>query len=148
MTESLFEIPDLLQYDATTYKTKPESKKSFQVSEVRFVIEGNRSIESHQKTLNRIRTISEAVNFSRYLVDEPGNSITPDTLAENAKKLSKDGIKVSLLNKPNLSKMGGIQAVSKGSVNPPQLIILELNPGKSRPVLLVGKAVTFAEAPR
>jgi leucyl aminopeptidase len=56
-------------------------------------------------------------------------------------------MKCSIISKPELKKrgFGGITAVGQGSKNEPKLIILEHNrgPRNEKPIVLVGKAVTF-----
>ena len=57
------------------------------------------------------------------------------------------GLKVKSLNEKDLArlKMGSYLSVSKGSDEPPRMIIIEYNGGKKneKPVALVGKGITF-----
>ncbi|MEK0382099.1 MAG: leucyl aminopeptidase, partial [Nitrosopumilus sp.] len=60
---------------------------------------------------------------------------------------TKNRLKCKIISKDELRKkgFGGISAVGQGSKNEPKLIILEHNKGRrnDKPVVLVGKAVTF-----
>ena len=59
----------------------------------------------------------------------------------------KNKMKCNIISEPELKKkgFGGISAVGQGSKNQPKLIILEHNKGPRnvKPIVLVGKAVTF-----
>ena len=93
-------------------------------------------------------TIADGVNFARGIANLPPNECSPATLADTAKSVAKkNGIKCVVTSKADLKRrgFGGITAVGQGSSNEPKLIVMEYAGGKrgERPVLLVGKAVTF-----
>ncbi|HJJ22851.1 MAG TPA: leucyl aminopeptidase [Nitrosopumilus sp.] len=92
--------------------------------------------------------VAEGVIFTKSIANLPPNECTPTTLANFAKTISKKNkIKCNIISKLELKKrgFGGITAVGKGSKNEPKLIILEHNrgPRNEKPIVLVGKAVTF-----
>ncbi len=94
--------------------------------------------------------LAEAQNFSRFLVNEPGNSITPTALGEHAAAMSaKYGLHCEVFGAEKLHelKMGAFWAVTKGSYEPPALIVMTYTPADPKengPVLgLVGKGITF-----
>ncbi len=93
------------------------------------------------------RVLAEATNFARELVNEPGNVITPEKLAEVAKELAQEyGFECKVFDEKKLEKnqMVGILTVGKGSKNPPRFIHLTYKPKKAKKrVVLVGKGVTF-----
>jgi len=89
-------------------------------------------------------------NFARTLANRPANAVSPQTLADEAKKIARQtGLRCTILDEKRLAakKMGGILAVGRGSANKPRLIILEYRPAKASkntPAIgLVGKAITF-----
>ena len=91
---------------------------------------------------------SEAVCFTRDLVNEPSSPKPPEKMAEIAAGLAKkDRITVKVMHKAELEKMGmgGILRVGAGSHQPPCLAHLTYTPaGKSRKtVVVVGKGITF-----
>jgi len=103
-----------------------------------------------KSALNKSSFVMNGVYFTRDLENEPGNSITPNSLSQRVKKtLSNAGVKVKIFNEKELKKrkMGGLMAVGMGSDNPPRFIVLEYNPAKAKgakkKVALVGKGVTF-----
>ncbi len=92
------------------------------------------------------RVIAEATVLARDLANAPGNDLYPQSLADAAQEAgNRSGFTVSVLDEKEIEKlgMGGILAVARGSAHPPRLLILEYGPRAQRPVVLVGKGVTF-----
>jgi len=92
--------------------------------------------------------IAESVLLARNLVNEPGSVATPEWLAAQARKLSRQtGLRAKVMTERQLEqqKMGAILAVGRGAAHPPRLIVLEHGrAGDGRPcIALVGKGVTF-----
>jgi len=82
------------------------------------------------------------------LANLPGNEAPPAKIANWAKAMAKaTGLTCQVLGKAELEKKGcgGILAVAQGSAQPPKMIILKHkgSNSKARPVVLVGKTVTF-----
>ena len=98
--------------------------------------------------LERGVAIGEGINFARELGNLPPNICTPGYLAEQARALGKTHkLKVTVLERRDMEKlgMGSLLSVSDGSRQPPKLITIEYygGPKKQKPVVLVGKGVTF-----
>jgi leucyl aminopeptidase len=95
------------------------------------------------------RIVAESQNFTRDLVNEPSNRMTPTILAERAKKMAAEvGLKCEVhdADKIRQLKMGAFWGVAQGSDEPPALIVLRYAPaGAAKDVHLglVGKGVTF-----
>ncbi|MBT3328814.1 MAG: leucyl aminopeptidase [Nitrosopumilus sp.] len=92
--------------------------------------------------------VAEGVIFTKSIANLPPNECTPTTLSNFAKNISKKNkMKCKIISQPELKKkgFGGITAVGKGSKNEPKLILIEHNhgPKNQKPIVLVGKAVTF-----
>ena len=93
--------------------------------------------------------IGESQNFTRDLVNEPSNRMTPTILAERAKKMSQEvGLKCEVYGADKIKelKMGAFWSVAQGSDEPPALIVMRYEPpgAPEKPVLgLVGKGITF-----
>ena len=87
-----------------------------------------------------------SINFSKDLISEPANILTPLTYAHKCIKLARIGLKVKILDRRQLEKIGmkSILGVSQGSVNEPRVVIFEWNlKDNIKPIILVGKGVTF-----
>jgi leucyl aminopeptidase len=98
--------------------------------------------------LERGIAIGEGVNFARDLGNLPPNICTPGYLAEQARALGKiHKLKVTVLERKDMEKlgMGSLLSVSDGSRQPPKFITVEHygGPKQQKPVVLVGKGVTF-----
>jgi len=96
--------------------------------------------------------MGESQNFTRSLVNEPGNKLTPTVLGQRAAAMAAEvGLKAEIYSTEKLHelKMGAFWSVSQGSEEPPALIVLRYEPagvadGPDAPVLgLVGKGITF-----
>jgi leucyl aminopeptidase len=109
--------------------------------------------KADQRTLNAAaeagRIIGEAQNFTRDLVNEPSNRMTPTILGDRAKKMSDEvGLHCEVYGPDKLHelKMGAFWSVSQGSEEEPRLIVMKYEPAGApeKPVLgLVGKGITF-----
>jgi leucyl aminopeptidase len=92
------------------------------------------------------RVGAEAANRARDLQNLPSNEATPSFLAKRAEETAAehDKVTVELLGRKEIlaKKMGGLAAVSQGSDEEPQLIVLRYEGGGPK-LGLVGKAVTF-----
>ena len=102
-----------------------------------------------QKGVAMAQTFVQAANLTRDLTNRPANDVTPTVLAKMATALAKEykniSVKVLGLKEIKAQKMGGILAVTQGSVEPPAFIHLVYTPPKKSKtkVALVGKGITF-----
>ncbi|RQH08419.1 leucyl aminopeptidase [Paraburkholderia dinghuensis] len=92
--------------------------------------------------------IANGMDLTRDLGNLPGNVCTPTYLAATAKKIARDWkLKVEVLGQRQIEalKMGSFLSVTKGSVEPPQFIVLHYQgaSAKAAPIVLVGKGITF-----
>jgi leucyl aminopeptidase len=93
--------------------------------------------------------IGAGLRLAKDLGNLPGNLCTPSYLAEAAQKLATGytPLKCKVLELPELErlKMGSFLSVSRGSRQPPKLIVLEYfkGPKGEKPIALVGKGLTF-----
>ncbi|MDQ3930626.1 MAG: leucyl aminopeptidase [Chloroflexota bacterium] len=98
------------------------------------------------EALERGRKIATAVNFGRWLGDEPANIMTPVRAAEEARRWAAEcGIECQVLGEDELREagMGSLLSVANGSKWPPQVVLLTYNGGGGPTLGLVGKGVTF-----
>lgn len=131
----------LSMYSFDTYKIE-KSEKSPNLS----IIVSNSKIA--QKIISKAEIVSQGVIYTRSIANLPPNDCTPTRLASFANAIAtKNRLKCKVFSKTELKKkgFGGISAVGQGSKNEPKLIILEYFKGKlkDKPIVLVGKAVTF-----
>jgi leucyl aminopeptidase len=98
--------------------------------------------------VRRGQALAGGVSLAKDLGNLPSNICTPSHLAAEAGKLARrHKLKVKVLEQRDIEKlkMGAFLAVTKGSAEPPRFIVLEYEggPKKQRPVVLVGKGITF-----
>jgi leucyl aminopeptidase len=131
-------------FDPDTYKSDRKDQK---IDSITVVARGEQA--KLQKAMAEARIIGESQNFTRDLVNEPSNHMTPTILAERARKMAQEvGLKFEAYGADKIKelKMGAFWGVAQGSDEPPALIVMRYEPtdAPATPVLgLVGKGVTF-----
>ncbi len=135
-------------FDSDKYKTKKENGKQMDSAALAGWDDATRAAAT--RGMNRGRIIAESQNFTRDLVNEPSNRLTPRILAQKAEAMAKEaGLACEIFDEKRIAdlKMGALLSVAQGSVEPPRVIVLTYAPASPKPgapVLgLVGKAVTF-----
>jgi leucyl aminopeptidase len=88
------------------------------------------------------------VSFAKDLGNLPPNVCTPTYLARAAQKLAKGNGKLTtrILNESDMKRLGmhSLLSVTAGSSEPAKMIVMQYkNGGRSKPIVLVGKGVTF-----
>jgi leucyl aminopeptidase len=133
-------------FDPDTYRSdrKDQSVQSFTLA-----ASGNSDQAALQAAFAEGVIIGESQNFTRSLVNEPGNKLTPTILGQRAAEMAAVvGLQCQVYSTEKLHelKMGAFWSVAQGSAEPPALIVLRYEPEgvTEGPVLgLVGKGVTF-----
>src|SRR5438270_3560983 len=135
-------------FDPNTYQSDRKDQAIDQLT----VVAPGKDQKNSERAIEEARILGESQNFTRELVNEPGNKMTPTVLAARAREM------VESLNVPELKieihdgdfikekKMGAFWSVSQGSDEPPALIVMTYSPAGApeKPVLgLVGKGITF-----
>jgi leucyl aminopeptidase len=133
-------------YDPDTYRS---DRKDYSMKDVTVVATAGSDQARLQRALDQARIIGDSQNFTRELVNEPSNKLTPTMLADRAKKMCESvGLKCELMGPDKIKemKMGAFWSVAQGSDEEPRLIVIRYEPqgAPEKPVLgLVGKGVTF-----
>ena len=106
--------------------------------------------DSARAAFERGKILGDAQNFTRELVNEPANMMTPTLLADRARAMAAEvGLECEVLDEPRMRQlgMGSLLGVSQGSAEPPALIIVRYKPAQAPTTKdhlgLVGKGVTF-----
>src|SRR5438270_5000506 len=133
-------------FDPDTYRS---DRKDLSVKEITIVAPAGADQSKLQNAMTQGRVIGESQNFTRELVNEPSNRLTPTMLGDRAKKMCDTvGLKCELMGPEKIRemKMGAFWSVSQGSDEEPRLIVMRYDPpgAPEKPVLgLVGKGITF-----
>ena len=135
-------------FETDKYKTEKKNDKHIDTISIAGYSDAEKAVA--EKGIARGRIIGEAQNFTRDLVNEPSNKLTPRILAEKAEAMAKEiGLAVAVLDEKKIAdlKMGALLSVAQGSVEPPRMIVITYTPANPKPgapvIGLVGKAVTF-----
>lgn len=128
-------------YQLHDYKTI--HKKPHLLTSVKFVLENASNEAIHSAT-----AIASGIKLTKTLANMPANHCTPTFLGEQALQLARehDSIKTKVLDTNALRQhgMGAFLAVAQGSEEPPCLIEMRYTgAGDDKPVVLVGKGITF-----
>jgi leucyl aminopeptidase len=139
---SLIEGIILSSYSFEKFKTTKENNT---ISKVSILIESNS--KEFQKIIDEISVICQTVNDAREISNFPPNKCSPEYLAKIALNIKNQKTKSKIINIETMKDIGlnGLVSVGSGSINNPKLIVIEYKGTKNenKPILLVGKAVTF-----
>jgi len=150
LSRALVEGAEIGEVDYDTYRSERKDRSVRSLTVIAKESE-KREREEIQEGFNLGLIVAGAQNFTRSLVNEPGNVLTPTVLGARAAAMCKEaGLTCEVYSTEKLHelKMGAFWAVAKGSTEPPALIVMtyepEGGPAKDLPVLgLVGKGITF-----
>ncbi len=143
---SVVEGAVLADYDSDCYKTGRDG--NHQIERMDIVLCGLPRDEA-EAARERGRILAEAQNFTRDLVNEPSNRMTPALLALRAQEMAERfGLECRVLGSADIQalKMGAFWSVAQGSDEPPKLIVVKYAPqdAPENPVIgLIGKGITF-----
>ncbi|MEL6520926.1 MAG: leucyl aminopeptidase [Pseudomonadota bacterium] len=102
--------------------------------------------EPLDEALPDVVAMASGIYFTRDLVNKPANVLTTETFAEHLTELSALGLKVEVLDEPELEKLGMnlLLGVGVGSETPSKVVVMEWNGGGDEaPLALIGKGVVF-----
>jgi leucyl aminopeptidase len=134
----------LANFEGASCKSSPEV--SWLTSVELRVQAGGPDLAAH---VARGTTLGECSNVARAMANEPGNRLTPRVFADRGAALAQEaGLRVDVLDEARIAAldMGLLLGVTRGSHEPPRLLVLDYQPAHpvSSAVLgLVGKGITF-----
>ena len=133
-------------FDSDTYRS---DRKDLSVQSFILAAPPSTDQAALQAAFNEGIITGESQNFTRTLVNEPGNKLTPTVFGQCAAAMASEvGLQCDVYSTDKLHelKMGAFWSVSQGSAEPPALIVVRYSPEgvADGPVLgLVGKGITF-----
>ncbi len=130
-------------------EAKSKGAKSSSIVRISFVRK-LKNLTAIRAAAKRASLIVESQWLARDLSNEPPNTIYPETLASEARKMARAvGLKCQVMAVPELKRrgMGALLAVGQGSMRPPRMIVLEHGATPKRKkagtIALIGKGITF-----
>ncbi len=141
----------LVALDATYRFDQFKSKKDDvrrPLRKLTLAVERRNELAIAEEALTQGVAIAEGMALTRNLGNMPANVCTPTYLAEQALALAEEfKLDCQILEPADMETLGmhSLLAVSKGSHQPPKLIVLTYKGAKAadKPIVLVGKGITF-----
>ncbi len=136
------------QYRFDQMKSKKIGNK-IKLQKIALQVQSKAGLKKAGVAIQQGKAISTGMDQARDLGNMPANVCTPTYIAKQAMLMAKGEkkLKVSVLEEADMRKlkMGSLLSVSAGSRQPAKLITLEYKGAgaKGKPVVLVGKGVTF-----
>lgn len=147
--EAFLEAMGLADFTFKRYKTVKLGKaETAALSTLKLQVLASGVTSAHFAALNaRAQAFSRATNFARELVAEPPSVMTPSRLAQEARKIAKEGgLAVKVLDAAQAEKlgMGAFLGVARGADEPAKFISLKYTAGQAKKtVAIIGKGITF-----
>ncbi|WP_297576091.1 leucyl aminopeptidase [uncultured Deefgea sp.] len=146
LAQELVQALMLEAYRFEQFKSEPAPAATLEI--VSLVAPKKTDIEPIEAGLVYGLGIGHGMNLTRDLGNLPPNVCTPSYLAATAQHLAHTyDFSCHVLEQPELEalKMGSFLSVAKGSIVPPQFIVMEYQNAdkKVAPTVLVGKGITF-----
>lgn len=131
-------------YHFSIYHHDPEVLKNHKLTALSILT----SHVDEAKTLwSSLSAVAEGVFFTRNVVSEPANILTPSHFADRLSDLKKHGLEVEVFDRAAMEKLGfgALLGVAQGSINEPRMVVMRWNGGEKgeAPLAFVGKGVTF-----
>ena len=135
-------------YRSDQLKSKAEKNKHV-LRKIHFGLLNEKPTTALQSAVTQAVAIAQGMALTKDLGNLPGNVCTPTYLAKQAVSLAKThkSIKTTILEEKDMQKlgMGSLLSVTRGSAEPAKLITIQYHGSdkKQKPIVLVGKGVTF-----
>ncbi len=136
-------------YRFSEFKSSQKEAGEKRPDTVTILVSDADELRNVRSEVHRTEAIAHASILARDLVSRPGNSATPNFLAQAAKKIARQhGLSCKVLDKKATAQMGmgSYLGVARGSDEPARFIIMEYKPAVRRKVptvVLIGKGITF-----
>lgn len=132
-------------YEFTKFKT--ENVKKSEIESLEIVELESGKIADIQRAIETARVVGDAITFTRDLVNEPSNIVTPTYLADIAKSIAQEcAMKCSIKDREEFERegMGLYAAVARGASAEPKFIEIKYeHPDAEKTIALIGKGITF-----
>jgi len=134
-------------YRFDQFKSKPDDSRR-PLRRLTLIVERRNELAQAEAAMQQGVAIGEACALTRDLGNLPANVCHPTYLAEQAQLLAGQfGLDCEILERADMEALGmhSLLAVARGAEQPPKLIVLHYRGAakSSKPVVLVGKGVTF-----
>jgi leucyl aminopeptidase len=141
------EVSEAALYRFDQMKSKPPENK-IRFRRLTLSVPRRSDLAPGEQAIREAQAIAAGVSLARDLGNLPGNVCTPTYLADRARQISEEHkLQVNVYDEHEIKElgMGSFLSVSRGSRQPPKLIVLQYRGAGENdpPVALVGKGLTF-----
>ena len=144
--KALVEGAVLRNYEIIDYKSKKDEETK-NIEEIQIIDIDLSNIEQFKKGIAIGKSIADAINDIKNLVNMPSNELTPKKFVDLSSKVSKDkklAIEIFDINKLKKMGAGAFISVAQGSKMPAYMIKLSYKVSNKKKTLgLIGKGITF-----
>lgn len=142
------EAMSLATYKFDKYKTADRASNTTAFEEVYIIGVPASKLDEEHKVLATSLNVVEGVKIARDLVNEPSNSMYPETLANYVQDMGqKCGLEVEVMDEKQIKALGmeAFLSVGMGSVKKPRLIVMRHkgDPSSDYTLGLIGKGLTY-----
>jgi leucyl aminopeptidase len=134
-------------YRYDRYKASANGEAPQRAETVRIIGGKGWDARAVNRGVERGTIVADATALARDLTNTPAMDKSPQSLADEAKRIAKrGGLTVKVLDEKQLQAggYGGLLGVGRGSRKPPRLVEISYSPsGAKRHIALVGKGITF-----
>lgn len=136
-----------LLHSTYVFENYKSNKNDVVDTEINFNVVENK-VNKLQEAIKEAENIVSGIFLAKNLVNEPANTIYPETLANIAKnELEPLGVKVTIYGKKEIEEIGmsAFLSVARASEKEPKFIVMEYlnNPESEEKIALIGKGVTY-----
>lgn len=136
------------RFDECRGKKNQSALQNRKLERLTFDVSRRSDLPTGERGLIEGLAIARGVKLAKDLANLPGNICTPGYLAQQGQDLAKAyPIKTKVLEEAQLRELGmnALLSVSRGSRQPPKLIVMEYMQGarNDQPIVFVGKGITF-----
>ncbi|HEX3348143.1 MAG TPA: leucyl aminopeptidase [Acetobacteraceae bacterium] len=135
-------------YRFDKYRTQEKAEEKPKLAKLTVLVS---DVDAARAAWKPLRGLAEGVFVARDLVSEPPNVLDPVTFAGRIEELEKLGLKVTVLDRGDMKKLGfgALLGVAQGSENEPRTVVMEWRGAggdkkdRAAPLAFIGKGVTF-----
>lgn len=132
-------------YSFDKYKTEKKPEDFAKLEQITLIVEDPQAAFEKFKPYIALMT---GIRYCKDLCNEPASYLTPEVFAADIKRLEYLGLDVEILNETEIKNkgLGLIEAVAKGSVNAPRMVVISWRGNRNKETYdlgLAGKGVCF-----
>lgn len=147
--EAIVEAVQMANYRFVVYGKRLAKEQSTRSLKEVILITARADQDDVRAAVVKTKRVMAGVELTRHLVNQPASHMSPQRLADEARRIAKEspGVKVAIMGRKEAAQAGwrGFLAVAQGSIEEPQVIHLTYTPkpAAGRRIVLVGKGITF-----